>query len=411
MALFLSLMALAAGISLLRGFAVAALIETPAFGVYAAVYGVGAFGSILISGGRVELTQKMYPRLWTDGQYAPLLSSADRVASVLALRAAGFAMALAAAAALLGRTGLIGPAVAAAFLSWAMTTLSLYSSAHRASRDLSSMGSVTLQRSAAAVALGCIGAWLASWPGALAGEMIGSFIGAGLSRRMVVRLSASNAGGAPSPAAAAEVARAGERWLFAAGITAAVPVYLDRLFVAHRWGVEAVGRYGFLMLLVTGANVVTGIVAQKVGPQLVHMRRSGAAVGAQVRIAARWIGACSGLYLLGMALAGFALLQLELTNFAVKFDLDAPLLAIAAVLCCLQLAHIVEWFSISHDRERDMYSASNVYLGAAVLAAALAWRLDWSMVEFFAALTLAKAAHVVTLIGFGVRVARRSQAA
>ena len=88
MPLFLTLMALASAISLLRGFAVAGLLDAASFGVYAAVFAAGTFGSLLVSGGRVELTQKTYPRLWSDGQHAALLGLADRGARTLVLRAA-----------------------------------------------------------------------------------------------------------------------------------------------------------------------------------------------------------------------------------------------------------------------------------------------------------------------------------
>jgi hypothetical protein len=165
------------------------------------------------------------------------------------------------------------------------------------------------------------------------------------------------------------------------------------------------------MLFVSGANVVASIVVQKVGPQLVHMSHTGSTLREQARVATRWIGGCLALYLAGMALAAFLLLELDLGGFASKFALDAPLLTIATLLCCLQLGLIIDWLLISRDRERDMYSATNVYLGAAVLAAVLATWLDWSILELFAGLALAKFGHVLALIGFSARLARRARSA
>lgn len=404
MPLFLALMALASAISLLRGFALAGLLDAASFGIYATVFAAGTFSSLLVSGGRVELTQKTYPRMWSDGQHAALLGSVDRGARVLVLRAALLASLLAAAAVIAGRGDLLAPALAAAVVSWSTASVSIYASAQRASRELRSVGMVTLQRSLAAVVLGCVGAWLGSWPGAIAGEVVGSLVGVGLSRRWVLRLARPGSGSELGPTTAA--AQGGKRWLFAAALSGAVPFYLDRLFVAHRWGAEAVGRYGFLMLFVSGASVVASIVVQKVGPQLVHMSHTGSTLRAQAALATRWIGACLALYLAGMALAGFLLLKLDVGGFATKFALDAPLMAIASVLCCLQLGLIIDWLLISHDRERDMYIATNVYLAAAVVAAALATWFDWSIVELLAALAFAKLGHVLALIGFSARLAR-----
>lgn len=409
MPLFLALMALASAISLLRGFVVAGLLDAGSFGVYATVFAAGTFSSLLVSGGRVELTQKTYPRLWSDGQHAALLDSADRCARVLVLRAALLASLLGAVVLIAGHSDLFAPALAVAIVSWSTASLSLYASAQRASRELRSVGMVTMQRSLAAVVLGCVGAWIASWPGAIAGEVVGTFVGVVLSRRWVVRLSRPGSGSAlePPPTTAAP----GSGWLFAAALSGAVPFYLDRLFVANRWGAEAVGRYGFLMLFVTGASVVTSIVVQKVGPQLVHMSHTGATLRAQAALATRWIGACLALYLAGMALAGFLLLKLDVGGFAAKFALDVSLMAIASVLCCLQLGLIIDWLLISHDRERDIYIATNVYLAAAVVAAVLATWLEWSIVELLAALAFAKLCHVLALVGFSARLARGARSA
>jgi hypothetical protein len=56
--IFFGLMAFASAISLVRGFAVAGVIDPAAFGVYVSVVAAATFASNLLSLGRVEATMK-----------------------------------------------------------------------------------------------------------------------------------------------------------------------------------------------------------------------------------------------------------------------------------------------------------------------------------------------------------------
>lgn len=402
---FLGLMGTGAALSLARGFAIASLLDVTAFGMYAVVVACGAFASTLLSSGRIEQTMKTYPRLWADGRRTDVVASSDRTLVVLAARllVLGAVVLLTIAALNIGHWSV---ALGSLLVALSVATVSLYASGQRASLDLRSMGAVTLQRAVLAIALGCLGAWWASWHGAIAGEIVGGICGTWLSRRQMIRLSVASTTALPAvpPSDSSTAAR---RWMFASTLAAAAPAYLDRPFVANFWGAEAAGRYGFLMLFVTGASVVAGIAAQKIGPQLVAAGHRGGALHGQIRLASRWITACGIVCLAGMSLAAWLLLDGWLAGLAHRYAIDGTTLGIATLLCCLQAAIIVEWLLISRDRERDVFGAAFVHLGAALTVCALAIAVEFSLTQFFAGLAIAKALQFGSLAFFTTRLRRR----
>lgn len=391
---FFGVMGVASILSLLRGFLLAALLSASAFGGYAVVVALGAFSAIALSAGQVEATMKSFPRLWSEHQTFSVLSLADRISVHLALRAGGGVAIVLPLAWLLGYGDASGKIVAVGALGLSTSLTSLYMSAHRASLDLPSMALITLQRAALALVMACVGGWLLSWPGAVAGEFCGALLGSYLSHRKTRQLAVLSR---QDHAAASEVShqhgkkrRDGGIWFFAAAVTAAVPAYLDRLFVAHQWGLTDTGRYGFLLLFVTGANVFAGIVAQKVGPQLIRMAHLGDPIGGQIRVVCRWVAASVGLYLFGMGLVGCLLLIGDITGLGRKYGVGLSDITVVAALCAMQVMIIIEWLLISRDNEKQVYLATTLHLAAVLAVCAVTIWSRLPLAEFMWGLVLAK---------------------
>lgn len=400
---FFGVMGLASILSLLRGFALAALLSPAAFGGYAVVVALGAFSAIVLSAGQVEATMKSFPRLWSEQKTGSVLSLSDRIAVRLALRAAGAVAIVLPLAWVLGYGNASGKIVAVGTLALSTSLTSLYMSAHRASLDLASMAPVTLQRAALALAMGCIGGWILSWPGAVAGEFCGAVLGSYLSRRKAMQLSVlSRSDHSAAPAAAHQHGKKrhdGGIWFFAAAVTAAIPAYLDRVFVAHQWSLTDAGRYGFLLLFVTGANVFAGIVAQKVGPQLIRMAHLGDRVGSQIRLVCRWIAVNVALYLFGMVLVGCLLLMGDITGLGRKYGIALADITVVAALCAMQVMILIEWLLISRDNEKQVYLATALHLVVVLFICIVTTWNHLSLVEFMWSLVAAKIVQ-----GFGLAV-------
>lgn len=391
---FFGVMGIASILSLLRGFVLAALLSTSAFGGYAVVVALGAFSAIALSAGQVEATMKSFPRSWSEHQALSVLRLADRLSARLALRAGGVMAIVLPLAWLLGYGDASGKIVAVGALALSTSLTSLYMSAHRASLDLASMAPVTLQRAALALVMGCGGGWLLSWPGAVAGEFCGALLGSYLNRSKTRQLAVlSQAGHLPASGVAHQHGRKkrdGGIWFFAAAVTAAVPAYLDRLFAAHQWGLVDAGRYGFLLLFVTGANVFAGIVAQKVGPQLIRMAHLGDPIGSQIRVVCRWIGVNVVLYLFGMGLIGCLLLIGDATGLGQKYGVGLSDITAVSALCAMQVMIIIEWLLISRDNEKQVYLATVLHLVAVLFICAVTIWGHLPLVEFMWGLVVAK---------------------
>lgn len=390
-------MAVASAITLVRGFVVAALLDPAAFGPYVAIVAAGTFASNILSFGLVEATWKSFPRLWIEGHAEAIRPRADAIARKLAVRAL----------LPIGMCAVAGVSVLAPLIAWqgvlvvvvalGAAAVSVYTSGLRAVRDLSHLGTATLARAIASLLLATAGAWVASWHGAVAGEILGVLVGTAVSRwllKSAIVRSGTEPCEASSPASGEDLH--GGKWLAMAFIIGAVPLYLDRTFASVVLSPNEAGTYGFLMLFAVGAAAAIGIISQKVGPQIVHDERSGATVLAQAFVLLRWVGLFWAASLLGMALMSWVLLEGPASGLGERYALDAGLMFVVLLLCCAQVTAMFDWILISRDRERQVFAAATIYLVAALMAAGFTIMYQLDVFGFVVAMSLAKLAHLGT---------------
>lgn len=388
--LFFAHMAISSALTLVRGFLIAHLLSPGAFGTYALLLALGTFSASLIGFGQIERTFKRFPRLFEDGHAEAALREADGIGRMLLRRALALgAVGVAVAAAISGRDLASGLACAVG-LAAGVAVQSTYISVHRASAELVPLGRSALARSALALAFAATGAMLASWPGAMVGEIAAAGLGAWISRafalRTVSRIDAVPARPLEAPGR--------EMWLFTAFIVAAAPLYLDRGTVSLLLGTVAAGSYSLLMLFVAGANTVTAIVSQKLGPQLVRLERSGARFRTQVILLLQWILGIGALCVTGMAVAGAVLLYGPLASLGAKYGLGPELFLAATAMCVGQVSHLIEWSLLSHDRERSVFAAAIAYLAMLGLGLATSMAEGGGLLAFMWTMAAGKLFHV-----------------
>jgi len=400
---YVVIMSFAAMIALVRGFIVAGILELFSFGLYATIVAVGMFSSALVSFGEIERTIKTFPRLWVEERHRrSVVDRADKSAWVMILRAAAFfafllTCTLADAIRSFAQMGMF-----VALIALGAALSSLYASAIRATCDVELLARNTLFRALIVLLFGLSGAYYFSWQGAILGEVSGAIIGVLITRHSVL-------GKMTFPAANDKYIRENDGipappdrglWLFFAGLLASAPVYLDRAFVASVLGAAMVGTFGFLLLFVTGANTFAGIIAQKVGPQLVKMQHLGDPLSAQIRYAMRWLALISVICIVGMIVVAFLLFFGPGQYFYIKFQLNIKLICAAAVLCSLQTGVILDFILISRNQERAVFIAACWYILAfGVVVWVVLW-LRLSLVDFVWLLALAKLFHIVAQVGF-----------
>lgn len=400
---YIVIMSFAAMIALVRGFIVAGILDLPSFGLYATIVAVGMFSSALVSFGEIERTIKTFPRLWVVERHRrSVVDRADESAWVIILRAATlfvffltctFVDAIRSVA----QTGMF---VALIALSAALS--SLYASAIRATGDVELLARNTFFRALIVLVFGLSGAYYFSWQGAILGEVLATIVGVLITRYSVVEKTISSAknngyirenDGVTSPFDSG-------LWLFFAALLASAPVYLDRAFVASVFGTAMVGTFGFLMLFVTGANTFTGIIAQKVGPQLIKSEYLGESINAQLKFAGRWLALIFTICFAGMIGVTFLLVFGPFKYFFEKFHLDLNLIAAAGMMCTLQVGVILDFIMISRNQERAIFFAACLYLAASGVMVLLVLWLKLSLVNFIWLLVLAKIFHIAAQVGF-----------
>lgn len=400
---YLVIMSAAAMLALIRGFVVAGILDVASFGLYAAILATGMFSSAFVSFGEIERTIKRFPRLWlVEHHRYSVIDQADKSAFVMLFRAGGGLLLLLICGFFDAIRYFAGLGVFVVLIALNVALSSLYASAIRATTDVELLARNTLFRALIVIIFGLSGAYLFDWQGVIIGEVLATILGTLITRHSVVQKinifsqdknigCKDNTGGIPSD---------NGFLLFVAGLLASAPVYLDRAFVAAVLGPAIVGTFAFLMLFVMSANTLTGIVAQKIGPQLIKMEHFGDSIDAQIKFAIRWLMLIWMMCVAGIALVSLSLFFEPARYFFDKFQLDFSLISTAAVMSLLQVSVVFDFILISRSKERAVFVGACLYFVTAGFAALLVFWLKLSLVNFMWLLTSAKVFHITAQAGF-----------
>ncbi|MEX3016816.1 hypothetical protein [Gymnodinialimonas hymeniacidonis] len=366
----------ASSLTLVRGFAVAWVLPPVAFGNYAVAIGLGAFAGLLVSFGAIETSWKRFVLQWAEGEYSATVRESRKLDAKMALRVVvptvfgtGFAVSIGFADAAL----LI---IAVGGFAWSAVAASAGASFLRASVDLGPLAKATMLRTSIALIAAIAGAYLLSWPGAIIGEVVGGLFFMGyveFRRRMMLKgLDVSTPRAEEQPenqnshaATAAANTLMGEssgRYLFAANLLFAAPIFLDRYFVSEIFGAEAAGTYGLLVLFNMAALTLSGIIDQRVGPQVLRMNSTGVVRKAIAIYAMKWV------VLVGLVIgvSGFIAAVLVLGGPLSRFESEyalTPLLLMSAVslAVCSGYKHLT-WVLIAWNKEIAILRVAGGYL-------------------------------------------------
>jgi hypothetical protein len=400
---YILIMAVAAGVALVRGFFVAGILDVPSFGLYVTFVAAGMFSSVLLSFGENEKTIKNFPRLWV-GQHlrSEVTRLADKSCQLMISRAGVVLILLLAFIFVEGLRNLAQMGIFVVLVALSAALASLYASAIRATGEIDLLARNTLLRSLIVILLGVMGAFFFNWQGAILGEVLGALLGALNTRYAVIRRTRlfDQNNEIVVRTSGKTVTSDGGFWLFLAALLASIPVYLDRAFVASVFGAAMVGTFGFLLLFVTGANTFTGIVAQKVGPHIVKMEHAGDSVTGQIKYVLRWVTVIWLVSAVGMVAVTLALTVGPAQYFFDKFNLNFNLIAATAVLCILQIGVLADFIMISRNQERALFVSACGYLMAIGVVALLVLWLKLTLVSLVWLLALSKLFHIGVQGGF-----------
>lgn len=401
--IFFALMALSAGLALVRGFALAAVLPVAEFGRYATVFAIGTFSASLFSFGLIERSLKRFPRLVADGHGLWALDEADRMVKKLAVRAAMAALPAIGIMSLLWADWVIAIVLWAA-VAFATAAQSAYISLQRANGDLTGIGIASLSRALLSLSLAVAAAFLFGWQAALIGEVAGGLLGAVICRQFTVTGLSTFGEERPDNAKLAVDPEERELWTFLGFLGASIPLYLDRSAVALLLGADAAGTYAVLAILIMGSYTFTSIASQKLGPELVRMERTGAERGQKLRLLFVWSGAIALTGAFGLLVAGWAIIQGPLSFFGDRYPIGWEIILPAAILASFQITHLSEWYLLAHNRESSVFICTIILLCALATAFMLAGRWNAQLDGIFWLMAAAKFAQLAAIV-FAVLVA------
>jgi len=354
-------------LSFCKGIAIAALIPSAAFGKYSLVTALALFSSILVDSGGTYISSKTFPRLWRDGHKPELLFAIKSLIyrilqrSLIALLF-GLLIIL-----VLGYSRLMYSFILVIFLALQVALGTVQSSALRASADHLALAKSAFVRSLLVLSLACLGGYFYSVYGALLGDSLGFFLSFIYASYLIGNPKQENSI-ATTQSINQHIAQASLRGgepLRLAALIAAVPAYLDRVFVSFAFGVEALGQYSFLMLFVTASSVVAGIGAQKLGPKIILQAYTERDSINQLTLLSDHCKRALLRQILMICLVGLAgvalLLYSPLAYLVSRYEISTSYIMAAYFLSLFSASVYFDWFFMANNAEKYVLYCTLLY--------------------------------------------------
>jgi O-antigen/teichoic acid export membrane protein len=367
-------MGVAAALSLIRGFIVAAILTPPAYAIYSSIVGLGGFIANGLSFGLIENTVKRFPRYVLGGQYTAMINEAKRASRWLFIRAVAL-VSLAGIGHLIFGHDIWQSLGIATLLAIGASLASLLASMQRSLFNIHALAKSTFAKAAVSALVIGFFAWLAGLNGALIGESLAAIVGIGLSLWFVRatifkhRLNAQANNHISNEASKLNTYKNTGVSIFISYTLLSVPLYLDKIFINHIYGESLGANYAFMCLLLTVAVVAINIIAQKVGPNIIAMREIGCSTKNMLRYGMKW----SLVGIIGWAIFIIIYLLSRHLDFLperlAKYHLNNEMITGLFLLGALQFSSILEFILLALDRERRFLTWTIIFCIATMATA------------------------------------------
>lgn len=367
-------MGASAALSLIRGFIVAAILTPSAYAIYSSIVGLGGFIANGLSFGLIENTVKKFPRFVLNGQYTEMINEARRASRWLCIRAVAL-VSLASICYLIFDHDSWKSLGIATLLAIGASLASLLASIQRSLFNITALAKGTFAKAVASALVISLFAWFAGLNGALIGESLAAIIGIGLSlwfARATIskhRINAQANNHISIETSKLDIHKNTGVSIFISYTLLSVPFYLDKILINHVYGENLGANYAFMCLLLTVAVVAINIIAQKVGPNIIAMRKIECSKKIIIQYGMKWslIGIIGWaifiiIYLLGKHL-DFLPVRLE------KYHLNMEMITGLFLLGALQFSSILEFILLAFDRERKFLIWAIIFFATTIVTA------------------------------------------
>lgn len=388
-----------AALGAVRPVLAAATLPQADFGYYTSIIGLVGFGSMLVSFGTVEATNKLYPRLWVGGHRVAIWQ--DAIATFMKIGRWMFLPAL--LGVVLSFFGVIPIGVAPIFLIglfvWLAVMLNLSAAIIRATNSLRLLQVFGFLRSSVPLLLVGVALVWSDWLVAIAAETLAAAITGLVGGFLIFRQLKSEV--IPTQNALEIRSDSDGRTLYFANLLSSSISLVDRAIVTAVLGAVQGGAYGMATLVVQAGSLLIGIISQKVGPEVIqHVYRGSSLKSALVYfkfpVAALALAGC---LLLATYVAGVTALPV-FRVFLVNHGIGHFTVFLAAVLVVLQIYMFLPFFLLAVDDEKAVLLSGITGFLIFASGVALACWLVWPMEAFLIAAIAARLAQILVSLGY-----------
>lgn len=267
-------MILASGLGFIRLVILTLVLDTDQFGIYSALLGLAAMSGLIISFGSLESTTKYFPRQWATQDFAGIWHQVDRLYRQFGLRFAALgllAMAIIASVA----PSWLSFTVLVCIFGLALLILNLSASVVRATGDIGLIKGFNFLRGLLPLIVSVPLAFLYGWWVVVIGEIAATLVAAAIARHhcMIKTRSpdpaSSLANLPPVPDDTAAVKSCAGFQIYISKLASSSVALADRAFIGVLAGVTVAGSYATLALFIQAGLLLSGIICQKIGPDII----------------------------------------------------------------------------------------------------------------------------------------------
>lgn len=400
---YLFLMLIASGFVFLKVVLAASLLGQATFGLYTSVLGISGLLSLVISFGQIEATEKLYPRLWASNQSQKMWIDAKQTTLKLSIRF------LFCVIAYIGVTKALnieseytdlGTVFAIALFTWFVFLQRLVSAIFRAIGSVKLLQKFALTRGVIPLVMVLSVVYLDDWKVIIIVEMIaaGLVLAAGV---FMVIGKTPDSDKISSDLKNKVENRQGKsaRKLYYANLLSASISLGDRATIIYLLGAIAGGAYGIVALIVQSGALITGILSQKIGPDIIRsvLRSDDGRNTVRYLIFPTVILIVTGIALSLILIAGANFIP-QLNDFLNVRGIDTGMILLAGASIIVQIYLIVEFLLIANDSETSVLFASSLALVTCIIGFGLSYYFKMSLHYYILSILVARTLQLAFLL-------------
>ncbi|MGV6838563.1 MAG: hypothetical protein ACWA40_00050 [Planktomarina sp.] len=395
---FLALMLFGSGLGFLKIIGLAVVLEAADFGNYITAISSAALASLLISFGKVEATTKEFPRYWENQTYGTAWKRSFGIARILLLRCGGLGLSL------LGASFFVPVLptwpVLCIWVGLVLCTnlITLVTSLIRGIGDIKLIQNFTLMRGGVIFCAVMPMVFVANWQIILLTELGATALVVAIGFWGAWRTSGPQRGTKAVTQNSPSTTHKDGRTLFFANSLSGTITLGDKSFINAAMGTAMAGAYGTVGLATQMGQLLTGLMSQKVGPDIIKSIHTDQGLPHAMRLMRLPIALVitAALLLAAITFGAKSFIPVVEAFFAAR-SITNTAITLGAVAMVLQLYLLIEFVVLAYDKETSLMRSSACAAALCYLCMTAAWQFSAPLEYFIGAVVLGRMVHITCL--------------